>query len=107
MFQKKSTSYKLPEFSANYSFGIVPNRVLQKMNETFEEEWYLTNLTLDHCKTQYANQTALLLETHADEFCGVTFDKILCWPPTLVNQTATTKCFTELFNIKYDHTRKY
>lgn len=77
------------------------------MNESYDEDLFVTNLTLEHCQIQYANQTALLEELYPGAYCGVTFDSILCWPPTPVNESAVTKCFSELFNIKYDDTRKY
>lgn len=74
------------------------------MNVTFEEELYISDLTLEDCQFQYSNQTALLSQSHPGEFCEVTFDTILCWPPTLANKTAAIKCFSELFSIKYDDT---
>lgn len=77
------------------------------MIEFYEDEFPVTNLTSDHCRNQYANHTDLLLGSHLYDFCSVTFDSVLCWPPTPVNKTATIKCFSELFTIKYDDTRKY
>lgn len=76
------------------------------MNDSHVEELYVTNLTLDYCQLQFANHTASFLDTQQDGFCGVTFDSISCWPPTAINKTATIKCFSELFTIRYDDTRK-
>lgn len=76
------------------------------MNETFADDVYVSNLTLEHCQIQFSNQTAQLLESHPGDFCSVTFDSVLCWPPTPVNKTAVIKCFAELFSIKYDDTRE-
>lgn len=76
------------------------------MNETYEEELNVTNTTLRDCQLHYANQTASLLDHYPDGFCNVTFDQILCWPPTAINKTATIHCFKELFSIRYDDTRE-
>lgn len=77
------------------------------MNETYQQDFSVTNLTLEQCQSQYRNQTYLLSKIHSGDFCDVTFDSILCWPPTPLNETAVIKCFSELFSIKYDETRKY
>lgn len=73
----------------------------------FDDEPYKSNITLEHCKAQHANQTATLQRLHPEGFCKVTFDSVLCWPPTVINETAIIKCFSELFNIEYDDTRKF
>lgn len=75
------------------------------MSENYD--LFITNLTLSHCKIQHANNTASLINSEQGEFCDVTFDSILCWPPTPINKTAVIKCFSELFGIRYDDTRKY
>lgn len=81
--------------------------ISRTMNESYQQDFSVTNLTLEQCQSEYRNQTYLLSRIHSGEFCDVTFDSILCWPPTPINETAVIKCFSELFSIKYDETRKY
>lgn len=66
----------------------------------------LTNLTLEYCSKLYENVTNSFRKTNQGGFCEVTFDGILCWPPTPLNVTAVNKCFKKLLNIDYDDTRK-
>ncbi|XP_056633381.1 diuretic hormone receptor-like [Diorhabda sublineata] len=70
-----------------------------------EDEIFRTNLTIDQCKAKYATETQNLSETQPQRFCKVISDSVLCWPPTPYNSTATIRCFSELFNIKYDDTQ--
>ncbi|XP_018579874.1 diuretic hormone receptor-like, partial [Anoplophora glabripennis] len=85
--------------------GFEYHPVMDNTNGSYFDEPYKTNVTLEQCKAQYANQTAALQQLHPEGFCRVTFDSVLCWPPTAINDTATIKCFSELFNIKYDDTQ--
>lgn len=66
----------------------------------------LTNLTLEYCSRIYENVTNSFRKTYPEGFCEVTFDGILCWPPTALNVTAVNKCFKKLMNVDYDDTRK-
>uniref|UniRef100_A0A6P7FWW2 Diuretic hormone receptor-like n=1 Tax=Diabrotica virgifera virgifera TaxID=50390 RepID=A0A6P7FWW2_DIAVI len=76
------------------------------MNGSLSEEiLHATNVTLEQCKAQYANDTFVLSDAYPEGFCKVTFDGVVCWPPTPHNHTATIKCFSELFAIKYDDTQ--
>ncbi|KAG5885179.1 hypothetical protein JTB14_000942 [Gonioctena quinquepunctata] len=76
------------------------------MNDSyFDEESYSTNVSLEQCKLQYENESLELSQLYPEGFCHVTSDSVLCWPPTPINETATIKCLSELFNIKYDDTQ--
>ncbi|CAH1101345.1 unnamed protein product [Psylliodes chrysocephalus] len=70
-----------------------------------EEEIFRTNVTLEQCQAQYANESQFLSQQYPEGYCRVTFDRVLCWPPSPHNTTASIKCFSELFNIKYDDTQ--
>lgn len=78
----------------------------EAMNVSLAEDALLSNLTLQDCRSQYANETEALLTLHPGGFCKVSFDSIMCWPPTLINDTASIKCFSEFNNMKYDDTSK-
>nr|XP_023013373.1 diuretic hormone receptor-like [Leptinotarsa decemlineata] len=76
------------------------------MNGSYsEEENFRTNVSLEQCKVQYENETIQYSQLYPEGFCPVISDSVLCWPPTPLNETATIKCFSELFNIKYDDTQ--
>ncbi|VEN43665.1 unnamed protein product, partial [Callosobruchus maculatus] len=76
------------------------------MNVSYlEEEIPKSNVTLDQCRSAFADESQQLADAHPEGFCRVAFDSVLCWPPTPLNQTATVKCFSELFHIKYDDTQ--
>ncbi|CAG9813259.1 unnamed protein product [Phaedon cochleariae] len=76
------------------------------MGDSSLEEGMTTNLTLEQCKEQYKGRTEFLASTHhQDGFCKATFDQVICWPPTPLNETVVVKCFSELFHVKYDDTQ--
>ncbi|CAG9862129.1 unnamed protein product [Phyllotreta striolata] len=68
----------------------------------YEEDNPHINKTIEDCKREFYNDTAYLEQHHPEGFCKVTFDSIMCWPPTPYNKTATVKCFKYLFSIRYD-----
>ncbi|XP_074036699.1 diuretic hormone receptor isoform X3 [Leptinotarsa decemlineata] len=74
----------------------------ENMNVSYLEEEPTTNLTLEQCKEQFKSRTEYLTEHYPNGFCKVAFDSVLCWPPTPANEIAEIKCFSELFEIKYD-----
>ncbi|XP_030749956.1 diuretic hormone receptor-like [Sitophilus oryzae] len=71
------------------------------MNDSTADS-YEPKLKLEDCQKTYANETLRLQETHPDGFCNVSFDNILCWPPTPINTKAEVKCFSEFMGIYYD-----
>ncbi|CAH1099939.1 unnamed protein product [Psylliodes chrysocephalus] len=61
--------------------------------------------TIEDCKAEFQNQTDYLQQHYRNGFCNVTFDSVMCWPPTPYNETATIKCFKYLFSIRYNDTQ--
>ncbi|KAG5860166.1 hypothetical protein JTB14_030835 [Gonioctena quinquepunctata] len=92
-----------PDLQSSYSFN--PDLETMSDSNLFEEPTPM--LTLEQCKEQFQSRTDYLSEHYTSGFCKVTFDTVLCWPPTPVNESAVVKCFAELNMIKYDDTRKF
>nr|CAI5838429.1 unnamed protein product [Callosobruchus analis] len=68
------------------------------MNVSYlEEEILKSNVTLEQCRSAYADDSQRLADAHPEGFCRVAFDSVLCWPPTPLNQTATVKYKADAF----------
>lgn len=75
-------------------------------NDT-DENGFHSNVTQSYCEDLFSKEIEELSNSSSDGFCNVTTDKLMCWPPTPVDQTVYVQCFSELNSIKYDATREY
>ncbi|XP_060529993.1 diuretic hormone receptor-like isoform X2 [Cylas formicarius] len=73
------------------------------LNVSLDEDLeYRSNITMEDCTRLYKSEISSVTKLNRGGFCNVTFDLLLCWPPTPLNGTAQVKCFSELLGIRYD-----